>query len=63
MKKNRDKRLQHDIDIAVAKLSVLLSGKVDKYDMINIKQMLQRLPILLLQAKAGSTSENLMNEI
>ena len=63
MKKIRDKRLQHDIDIAVAKLSVLLSGKVDKYDMINIKQMLQRLPILLLQAKAGSASENLMNEI
>lgn len=28
-----------------------------------IKQMLQRLPILLIQEKAGDTSENLLNEI
>ena len=27
------------------------------------KQMLQRLPIALAQAKAGNTSENLLNEI
>ena len=27
------------------------------------KQMLQRLPIALAQAKAGNTSENLVNEI
>ena len=27
------------------------------------KQMLQRLPIVLAQVKAGNTSENLLNEI
>ena len=27
------------------------------------KEMLQRLPIVLAQAKAGNTSENLLNEI
>ena len=27
------------------------------------KQMLQKLPIALMQVKAGSTSENLLNEI
>ena len=30
---------------------------------LNPKQMLQRLPILLAQVKAGNTSENLLNEI
>ena len=31
--------------------------------MLTPKQMLQRLPIALAQIKAGSTSENLLNEI
>ena len=31
--------------------------------MLTFKQMLQRLPIVLAQVKAGSTSENLLNEI
>ena len=35
--------------------------KVSK--ILNPKQILQRLPIALAQVKAGSTSENLLNEI
>ena len=31
--------------------------------MLTPKQMLQRLPIALAQAKAGNTSENLLNQI
>ena len=30
---------------------------------LNPKQMLQRLPIALVQVKAGNNSENLLNEI
>ena len=30
---------------------------------LSSKQMLQRLPVALAQAKAGNTSENLLNEI
>ena len=30
---------------------------------LTLKQMLQRLPVALAQEKAGSTSENLLNEI
>ena len=31
--------------------------------LLTLKQMLQRLPIALAQAKAGNNSENLLNEI
>ena len=30
---------------------------------LTLKEILQRLPMLLAQAKAGNTSENLLNEI
>ena len=33
------------------------------FKILTPKQMLQRLPIALTQVKAGSTSENLLNEI
>ena len=31
--------------------------------LLNLKQMLQRLPIAFAQVKAGNTSENLLNKI
>ena len=44
--------------IACGKVSDLSNLKI-----LNPKQMLQRLPIAIAQVKAGSTSENLLNEI
>ena len=35
----------------------------DGLEILNPKQMLQRLPIALAQVKAGNTSENILNEI
>ena len=37
--------------------------KEKKIKILTLKQMLQRLPIALAQAKVGNTSENLLNEI
>ena len=33
------------------------------FKILNLKQILQRLPIALAQVKVGNTSENLLNEI
>ena len=38
-----------------------ISGKGLK--LLTLKQMLQRLPIALMQVKSGNTSENVLNEI
>ena len=35
----------------------------EEFKILTPKQMLQRLPIALVQVKAGNTSENLLNEI
>ena len=35
----------------------------ERLKILNLKQMLQRLPIILAQVKAGNTSENLLNEL
>ena len=35
----------------------------DRIKILTLKQMLQRLPIALVQVKAGSKSENLLHEI
>ena len=35
----------------------------DRLKILTLKQMLQRLPIALVQVKAGSKSENLLHEI
>ena len=45
---------------------IIIFNKKQKGKRINIlthRQMLQRLPIALVQVKAGHTSENLLNEI
>ena len=35
----------------------------ERLKILNLKQMLQRLQIILAQVKAGNTSENLLNEL
>ena len=35
----------------------------ERLKILNLKQMLQRLPTILAQVKAGNTSENLLNEL
>ena len=37
--------------------------KCKRLKILNRKQLLQRLPIILVQVKAGNTSKNLLNEI
>ena len=39
------------------------ANKGKRLEILTPKQMLQRLPIALAQVKAGSNSENLLNEI
>ena len=39
------------------------SKKCELVEILTLKQILQRLPIALAQVKAGTTSENLFNEI
>ena len=50
----------------VVKASVLKAFEHEIHSHLKIispKQMIQRLPIALVQVKAGNTSENLLNEI
>ena len=46
-----------------SKGSVLLNTDRSELKILATKQMLQRLPIALAQAKAGNNSESLLNEI
>ena len=39
------------------------ASKGTRFKILTPKQMLQRLPIALVQVKAGNNSENLLNEI
>ena len=50
-----------DWEIGVSKQTVVRVYRILK--ILTPKQMLQRLPIVLAQVKAGKTSENLLNEI
>ena len=47
----------------VPKVSNLKDSDHSNLSILSSKQMLQRLPILLAQVKAGNTSENLLNKI
>ena len=46
-----------------SKSSGILNADRSKLKILTTKEMLQRLPIALAQAKAGNNSENLLNEI
>ena len=41
----------------------MMQNKITGLKILSSKQMLERLPIALVQAKAGNNSESLLNEI
>ena len=51
------------VDIVETILDFNKQQKGKRVKILNLKQMLQRLPTALAQIKAGNTSENLLNEI
>ena len=62
---NQEKKLSNCLMI-IPELYLKLNIKQNVEEGLRIltpKQMLQRLPIVLAQVKAGKTSENLLNEI
>ena len=63
---NSEKKQQKEDVLENLSLSIGFSVKVSDHSNLKIltpKEMLQRLPIVLVQVKAGNTSKNLLNEI
>ena len=51
------------ISPALLDLSPLNTTQEKEIKILSLKQMLQRLPILLAQVKTGNTSDSILNEI
>ena len=68
IKELTDEINQNDLTyyFAIILLKKEFTGKASDHSNLKIlspKQMLQRLPVVLAQVKAGNTSENLLNEV
>ena len=63
VKIEKSKGFKSKIFLAKSKGSVILNTNYSKLKILMRKQMLKRLPIALVQVKAGNNSENLLNEI
>ena len=58
-----NENLKKEVDIVEKNFDFTKEQKGKGNKILNLKEMLQRLPIVLAQEKAGNTSENLLNEI
>ena len=52
-----------DYDSIILEAKILAKQEGTGLKILTLKQMLQRLPIVLVQIKAGNNSESLLNEI